>query len=279
MLREKRGDHGRNCGSRKKGRLWENNHLYQLSRGDGRKRKNSLLVDLDPQGSLGRCLGGAPGQTQLSEVLSHQGEGFKELIEGVNIEPPAATGAPKQGELMVVPADKELALIDKGLDNTVGREFLLRKALDQLDGERFDYCLIDCPPSLGYMASNALVAADWVLLPLDTSTFGLQAAADTLRLVLDVQQVLNPSLSVLGLLVNNVKSFTLLEKELLSQLRSPPPDGYGKLVLKTVIPISVKVKEAVDAGLPYVRYDPKGRKSRLAGVYRQLADEIQARLK
>jgi len=69
-----------------------------------------------------------------------------------------------------------------------------------------------------------------------------------------------------------------LEREILQALRSSPPDGYGRLVLETVVPISIKLKEALDAGVPYVFYDPKGRKSCLAEVYRRLADEVEARI-
>ena len=227
-----------------------------------------LLVDLDPQGSLSRCLRVSPEEPTLSQVFTNQGEGFERLPRKV----------PRLGKLHLVPADRGLAAIDKGLDEIVGREFLLRRSFDRLPGDAFDYCLVDCPPGLGYMTTNGLVACRFALLPIDTSIFGLQAAADTLSLARQVKKVLNQTLVILGLLVNNVKPHTVLEREILQALRSPPPDGYGQLVLETVVPISIKLKEALDAGLPYVFYDSKGNKSRLAEVYRRLADEVEARI-
>lgn len=229
-----------------------------------------LLVDLDPQASLTRCLRISAGGTGLSQVFANQGKGFQELpqeLEGF------------ERRLLIVPADRGLAVIDKGLDEIVGREFLLRRSFGRLRGQSFDYCLVDCPPGLGYISTNALVACEWALFPIDTSIFGLEAAADTLTLARQVRQVLNPRLAVLGLLVNNVKPYTVLEREILRALRTPPPEGYGDLVMETVVPISIKAKEALDEGLPYVFYDPIGKKSSLADIYRQLADEVEARMK
>jgi len=228
-----------------------------------------LLVDLDPQASLSRCLGISPGERTLSEVFARQGKGFGELITEV----PGF-----DGRLHVVPADRGLAIIDKGLDEIVGREFLLRRSLDTLPRTTFDYCLVDCPPGLGYMTTDGLVACRFAILPIDTSVFGLQAAADTLSLARQVREVLNPTLVILGLLVNNIKPHTVLERETLQALRNPPPHGYGELLFETVVPISIKLKEALEAGLPYVFYDPSGTRSRLAGIYRRLADEVEARI-
>jgi len=232
------------------------------------RRWKVLLVDLDPQASLSTCLDVRPGQPALSQVFANQGKGFEHLIQ-------RAEGF--EGKLFIVPADRGLAAIDKGLDEIVGREFLLRRSLSRLRETDFDCCLVDCPPGLGYMTTNGLVGCEWALLPIDTSVFGLQAAADTLTLAEQVREVLNPRLKVVGLLVNNIKTHTVLERETVRALKAPPPEGYGDLVLETIIPLSIKVKEALDEGLPYVFYDPDGRKSRLAALYRRLADEIEVR--
>ena len=234
------------------------------------RERTVLLVDLDPQASLTICLGSSPGEISLSQVFVDQGEGVQGLVKEVE---------GFDGKLYVIPADRGLAPIDKGLDEIVGREFLLRRTLDRLESGAFDYCLVDCPPGLGYMAIDGLVACRWALLPTDTSVFGLQATADTFSLARQVKDILNPTLEILGLLVNNVKPHTILEREILAALRSPPPDGYGDLVFEQVIPTSVKAKEAVEAGQPYVFYDPLGRKSRLADIYRRLADEIEVRMR
>lgn len=229
-----------------------------------------LAVDLDPQGSLSRQgFGVESGQLTLSQVFDRRGEGFSQLVQRIN-------GLER---VHVVPGDRELNAIDKGLKEMVGREFVLRRGLQQLDGLLegghgvLDFVLLDCPPSLGYLTANALVAASWVLVPMDTSPMGRDAFLDSMGMVRQAQDGINPQLGTLGILVTNINPRTVFEREVEEALRQQ----YGDLVFQTVIPHSIKAKEAMEAQRPYVFYDPQSRHSPLADRYRDLATEILER--
>jgi chromosome partitioning protein len=226
-----------------------------------------LAVDLDPQGSLSRQgFGVESGELTLSEVFDDRGEGFSKLVQPID-------GLER---VLVVAGDRELNAIDKGLREMVGREFVLRRGLQELEGlsqhepRILDFILLDCPPSLGYLTANALVAASWVLIPMDTSPMGREAFLDTMSMVRQAQDGINAQLRVLGILVTNINPRTVFEREVEGLLRQE----YEDLVFSTVIPHSIKAKEAMEAQRPYVFYDPAGRHSALAERYRELATEI-----
>jgi chromosome partitioning protein len=226
-----------------------------------------LALDLDPQGSLSRQgFGVEPGAVTMSQILDRRGEGLSQLLQPVD-------GLER---VLVVPGDKDLNAIDKGLKEMVGREFVLRRGIQELDGllqkglALPDFILLDCPPSLGYLTANALVAASWVLVPVDTSPMGRDAFLDTMNMVKQAQDEINSGLRMLGILVTNINPRTIFEREVEEALRQ----DYGELVFETVIPHSIKAKEAMEARQPYVFYDPNGRLSPLADRYRELATEI-----
>jgi chromosome partitioning protein len=229
-----------------------------------------LAVDLDPQGSLSRQgFGVESGQLTLSQVFDQRGQGLSQLVQSIN-------GLER---VLVVPGDRELNAIDKGLREMVGREFVLRRGLQELDGladhgpQNLDYILLDCPPSLGYLTANALVAASWVLIPMDTSPMGREAFLDTVSMVRQAQDGINAQLRTLGILVTNINPRTVFEREVEELLRQE----YEDLVFGTVIPHSIRAKEAMEAQRPYVLYDSSGRHSALAERYRELATEILER--
>jgi chromosome partitioning protein len=226
-----------------------------------------LAVDLDPQGSLSRQgFGVESAELTLSQVFDQRGQGFSQLVQPIK-------GLER---VLIVPGDRELNAIDKGLREMVGREFVLRRGLQELDGisphepRSLDFILLDCPPSLGYLTANALVAASWVLIPMDTSPMGREAFLDTMGMVRQAQDGINVQLQTLGILVTNINPHTVFEREVEELLRQE----YGDLVFSTVIPHSIKAKEAMEAQRPYVFYDPSGRHSPLAERYRELAVEI-----
>jgi len=229
-----------------------------------------LAVDLDPQGSLSRQgFGVESGKLTLSQVFDQRGEGFSQLVQPID-------GLER---VLVVPGDRELNAIDKGLREMVGREFVLRRGLQELDGlwqqgpQTLGFILLDCPPSLGYLTANALVAASWLLIPMDTSPMGREAFLDTMSMVRQAQDGINAQLRTLGILVTNINPRTVFEREVEEVLRQE----YGDLVFQTVIPHSIKAKEAMEAQQPYVFYDPRGRHSPLGDRYRELATEIVER--
>jgi chromosome partitioning protein len=229
-----------------------------------------LAVDLDPQGSLSRQgFDVESGELTLSQVFDQRGQGFSQLVQAID-------GLER---VLVVPGDRELNAIDKGLREMVGREFVLRRGLQEVDGlsqhepQSLDFILLDCPPSLGYLTANALVAASWVLIPTDTSPMGREAFVDTMSMVRQAQDGINPQLRTLGILVTNINPRTVFERDVEQVLRCQ----YGDLVFQTVIPHSIKAKEAMEAQQPYVFYDPHGRHSPLGDRYRELATEIVER--
>lgn len=220
---------------------------------------STLAIDLDPQGSLTRGLGVAEGNPQLSEVLIRGGEGFTDLIQPTHVP-----------GLSVIPADGDLNGIETGLREVPGRELRLRRCMTKYLERQFDYILLDCPPSLGALTVNALVAANYVVIPVDCGSYGRDALASTLATIEFTREEINYNLRVLGILVCNVNTRTSYDQMAESALRQQ----FGSLVLEVSIPTSIRVDEAAESRLPVVCYD--GRSS-LAKRFRDLAREIIVR--
>jgi len=219
----------------------------------------TLAVDLDPQGSLTRGLGVGQSTPRFSEVLVRGGEGFSDLIQATHIP-----------NLFVIPADADLNGIETGLREVPGRELRLRRCLTKFMSRRFDFILLDCPPSLGALTVNALVAAGEVIVPVDCGSYGRDALASTLSTVDFTREEINYNLRVLGILVCNVNSRTSYDQLAESALRQQ----FGQLVFEVSIPTSIRIDEAAEARMPVVFYDPR---SSLANRYRDLASEVVAR--
>ena len=216
-----------------------------------------LLVDLDPQANCTSGLGhNGREEAGTYEVLMAQ------LSPGeVTLDTPAVG-------LHLIAARIELAGAEVELALQTERGGQLRRALSHLSG--YDWVLIDCPPSLGLLTLNALVAADEVLIPVQCEYFALEGLAgllDTLRLV---RHQLNPALRVGGILLTQFDARTALAAQVAQQVRQRYPD----LVYRTVIPRNVRLGEAPSHGLPGLLYDPDCRGSH---AYRQLAEEVRTR--
>ena len=226
------------------------------------KGKRVLLVDLDPQGNASTGLGIArnargagsyamlTGQTTLAEVMQ-----------------------PTQVKnLSLVAADPDLAGAEVELVMEEQREQRLRQALanppETLAGTH--YVLLDCPPSLGLLTLNALVAADGVLVPLQTEFFALEGVSQITQTIERVRRALNPALVLDGILL------TMFDRRNnLSELVAADVRGFFKeKVLRTVIPRNIRLSEAPSHGLPASVYDPK---SPGAQAYAAAADELLAR--
>ena len=218
-----------------------------------------LTIDLDPQCSLTKGWGLAPGPRKLSQVLIQGGEGFEELIQPSAIE-----------NLWAIAADPDLNAIESGLREVPGREFRLRRCLQKFFSRKFDYVLVDCPPSLGSLTQNALVASQEVLIPIDGGTYSRDALATTLATIHFIQEEINYDLKLLGVLICNVKTYTLYDSAAEQALR----DQFGDLMFETVISTSIKVDESVEARQPLVYYM---RSFRVSNAYRALVREIEAR--
>lgn len=221
-----------------------------------------LVVDLDPQGNASTGLGIPPERREHSSFDLLLGEATPE-------EAALSTGSPR---LLVVPATSDLASADMQLGERQGRAFLLREALRQpgMAPLALDYVLIDCPPSLGVLTLNALVAAHSVLVPLQSEFFALEGLSQLMLTVREVRQTLNPSLRIEGVALTMVDRRTSLAQQVEQDARA----NLGDLVFRTVIPRNVRLSEAPSHAMPVLDYDPA---SAGATAYRALAQELLER--
>jgi chromosome partitioning protein len=229
-----------------------------------------LLLDLDSQSNLSMHLSGENGDA----LLAGERSSFELLIDKM----PLAEGIRRldSEDLWVLPGSQDLSGIEMAMAQTIGRELTLRDALAAYDSlcdsrPEFDYVLIDCPPSLGVLSLNALVAADYILIPLQTEFFSLQGMAQLMEVVQVVQKRLNPVLNVLGVLPCMVDSRTRLASEVISELEK----HFETLLLKARIRKNIKLAEAPSFGQSIHLYAPE---SNGAADYRFLAKEVLSRL-
>jgi chromosome partitioning protein len=219
---------------------------------------STLLVDVDPQANATVGLG----------IDRARAPGLYEVLAGEAAVHDALTDTPVDG-LKALPAGAGLAGANVELPRIEGFEDRLRAALEPLR-EDFEYILLDCPPSLGPLTVCALVAADQVIVPVQTEYFALEGLAGLLETLSLVQRELNPRLRVAGMLLTMHDGRTRLGQDVEREVRAHFPD----LVFDTVIPRNVRVGEAPSHGLPVTHHDPH---SAGAEAYFQLAKEVAAR--
>ena len=171
--------------------------------------------------------------------------------------------------MMLIPADRNLTGAEIELVNLPEREGRLRSLLTPLR-TGFDYIFIDCPPSLGLLTLNALVAADAVLIPLHCEYFALEGLADLVGTMRRVRAALNPGLEIEGVLLTMVDERTNLNSQVATDVR----EFFKEKVFRTVIPRNVRLGEAPSHGMPAILYDAK---SRGAAAYVALAQELLQR--
>jgi chromosome partitioning protein len=219
---------------------------------------STLLVDVDPQANA--TVG--PGLERT------RAPGLYEVLTGAATAEQALAECSVPG-LAVLPAGAGLAGANVELPRIDGFERALRERLDPLR-ERFRYILLDCPPSLGPLTVSALVAADRVIVPVQTEYFALEGLAGLLETLSLVQRELNPRLTVAGMLLTMHDNRTRLGRDVEREVR----EHFPELVFSTVIPRNVRVGEAPSYGLPVTHHDPH---SAGAEAYFQLAKEVAAR--
>ena len=224
-----------------------------------------LLVDADPQSNLTSGLGlrgqsGAGGN--IYQVLTAADGGAVRSPDDFIIDTPVAN-------LRLLPADRGLTGAEIEMVPLPGRESQLRRFLNPLR-DRFDHIFIDCPPSLGLLTLNALVAADGVLIPLHCEYFALEGLADLMTTLRRVRASLNPDLGVEGVLLTMYDERTNLGAQVATNVR----EFFKEKVFQTVVPRNVRLAEAPSHGLPVTVYDPK---SRGAEAYTSLAREYLER--
>src|SRR5664279_4735570 len=222
-----------------------------------------LLIDLDPQGNASTALGVAHGvgTPSIYDVLL----GGSALVD-------VATQTELAETMFCVPATLDLAGADIELTSQVAREYRLQRAVGALleHGHDYDYIFIDCPPSLGLLTLNALVAAREVLIPIQCEYYALEGLAQLMNTVDLVKVHLNPDLAVTTVLLTMYDSRTRLADQVADEVRK----YFAELVLAPVIPRNVRVSEAPGFGQTVMTYDPG---SRGAVGYLQAAREIAER--
>ncbi len=211
---------------------------------------NVLVIDLDPQGNASTALG-VEHRAGVPSVY--------EVLLGENTVHDAAAQSQQATTLHCVPATIDLAGSEIELVTMVARESRLKQALDSKVVEEMapDYILIDCPPSLGLLTVNALVAAHEVLIPIQCEYYALEGLGQLLNNIELVQSHLNPSLWISTVLLTMYDGRTKLADQVASEVR----DYFGDRALRTVIPRSVKISEAPGFGQTVLSYDPGSRGS------------------
>ncbi len=226
-----------------------------------------LVIDLDPQGNASTAL-----------AVAHERETrsiYDALIDAVPLDDIAQPAA-ESDLLRVVPATVDLAGAEIELVSSVARENRLRRALAGLAGlkpdaeERWDYVLIDCPPSLGLLTLNALVAAQEMVVPIQAEYYALEGVGQLLETVDLVRAHLNPELEISTVLMTMYDARTRLSAAVADEVRA----HFGDRVLRTAVPRSVRVSEAPSFGQSVIAYDPT---SPGALSYLEVAREIAAR--
>jgi chromosome partitioning protein len=221
--------------------------------------RRTLLVDIDPQGNAGSALGVRrdDGERSIYEVLL-DGIPMREAVRKTELK-----------FLDLVPASKHLVGAELELAGAERREFRLRQAVDAIADE-YEYVLVDCPPSLGLLTLNGLVAAKGAIVPLQCEYYALEGLADILRTIDLVRAGANPELRLEGIVLTMFAA-----NNLASQVADEIRTTFGAQVYETVIPRNVRLSEAPSHGKPILLYDvaSKGCQS-----YLELAREVTSRL-
>lgn len=203
----------------------------------------TLLLDLDPQANMTVHVDKRPDlESDTLTNLLIDDKPLQELVQETTLP-----------NLFVVPSDTSLAGVEQVLANRIGRETILRQALEGFPGaDKFDFVLFDCPPSLGVLSANALVAADYVVIPMQAEYLSLQGMAKLLEVIDLVQRQLNPNLQIACVLPCMLDSRTNLSAEVLAEI----DEHFGPLLTKARIRNNVKLAEAPSFGRSIFEHAP-----------------------
>jgi chromosome partitioning protein len=220
-----------------------------------------LLVDFDPQGGCALGLGIEPGALDLSvyNALLDRSCDVEEVIQKTSVP-----------NLDLLPSNIDLAAAELMLVNEVAREQTLLRVLTPLR-MKYNFMLIDCPPSLGLLTINGLTAADHVLVPLECEYYALRGMGLLMESIERIRERLNPRLELLGIVATMLDSRTLHAQEVLARVH----EAFGSQLFETQIKKTIRFAEAPVAGEPILTYAPT---SRGAAAYRSLAQEVIKRV-
>jgi chromosome partitioning protein len=224
--------------------------------------KRTLLVDLDPQANATSALGleKLPGGSVYQALLGSTPLGDSIRPSGLE-------------NLEMIPSEVDLAVAEVDVARTENYLHRFRNALQPLhDASRYDYIVVDCPPSLGILTMNALAAADRVLVPIQCEYFALEGLAVIMRVLQQIRESgANPKLELAGIVMTMYDGRTNLAQQVVGEVRR----HFGGKLFKTTIPRTVRLAEAPSFGKPITEYDSG---SYAAAAYRALAEEVDATL-
>lgn len=243
-----------------KGGVGKTTTVFNLAGALAERGAQVLVIDMDPQGALTRGFGG---------TLMESG-GLAEALEKRGLDLTEVTSTTSVAGVWLVPASERLREVELGLSGTSAREVRLRNSLRKHPQTQYDFILLDCAPSLGFIMGNALVAANEVIIPVDLGTDSLTAMIETKEHLELIQEEINYSLRLLGILVNELRPNTTYAQQAQEFLQGK----FGALVFETAINQAVIVPNSKLACQPVVQYRPS---SPIAEQYRKLADEVIAR--
>ena len=217
----------------------------------------TLLADLDPQGHATLAMGVTPElcERTIYDVIVNPAISIAQTLRATRIE-----------TLDLTPSNILLSGAESHLTQKVDREYVLRQRLDAVR-ERYDFCIIDCSPSLSLLTLNAVVAATEIVIPVQTHYYAIEGLRQLLETVEVVRQRLSPELRIGGILLTLAERRTLLFQQVEQQMR----EYFGSLVFRTIIHRNIRLAEAPSAGQSVITYDPR---SSGAMEYTQLAKEI-----
>ena len=245
-----------------KGGVGKTTSSINLAASLGLLGKKTLLIDLDPQGNSTTGVGVNKGELESSsyELLTDRAEVKKTIVKT------------KFKNLYLIPASINLAGADMELmelsreDSTFVPQLQLKRQLDLVEND-FDYIILDCPPSLCLITTNALAASNSVIIPVQCEFFALEGIMQLLNSIMIAQKKLNPSLDIEGVLLTMLDNRTNLGLEVVEEIKS----YFKEKVYDTIIPRLVRLSEAPSHGKPIHAYDPR---SRGTEAYINLAKEV-----
>lgn len=226
-----------------KGGVGKTTTAYNLGCTLAHYKKKVLLIDTDPQGNCSLALSIDPtlSKKTMSEIL----------LGTVNIN--KALRRTTIPGLFIIPCNLSLAMVETTLAKTnENRATLLREKIEQANLKMYDFILIDCPPSLSFLSTNSLVAADDLLIPMQCEAFSFDALSQLLSTVASIQTTSNPNLKILGILLTMYDSKSRIALETSTEIKS----RFRNYVFTTTIPRNVSIIEAIRDGLPVLNYKP-----------------------